>query len=268
MQIASRQVVWNAGGRGTVIEVEMTPATGLYLKFMCNAAEGRPVVISWGDGSRSEHAFTPHDIASDHRYAAYGRYRIVFEGARSIGLRNLDGEAQYSYDAAIVSYVDYSGLITGSRSGAFKRAVNLERFIAPNLTGFGQRDFAYCTKLREVGTPQSAYFYDGTFQNCGEIEKLELVGGTMWSYVFMGCTKLREIRFSHVDQLSTQCFANCPALTDVWIANKTIAQTRQVDSSGNIIAGYGARFPWNANPSTRFHCIDGIVLGNGTVIHE
>ena len=84
----------------------------------------------------------------------------------------------------------------------------------------------------------------------------------------MGCTKLREIRFSHVDQLSTQCFANCPALTDVWIANKTIAQTRQEDSSGNIIAGYGARFPWNANPSTRFHCIDGIVLGNGTVIHE
>ena len=182
MQIASRQVVWNAGGRGTVIEVEMTPETGLYLKFMCNAAEGRPVVISWGDGSRSEHAFTTHDIASDHRYAAYGRYKIVFEGARSIGLRNLDGEAQYSYDAAIVSYVDYSGLITGSRSGAFKRAVNLERFIAPNLTGFGQRDFAYYTKLREVGTPQSAYFYDGTFQGCGEIEKLELVGGTMWRW--------------------------------------------------------------------------------------
>ena len=173
-----------------------------------------------------------------------------------------------AYDAAIVSYVDYSGLITGSRSGAFKRSINLERFIAPNLTGFGQRDSAYCTKLREVVTPLADYFYDGTFQSCGEIERLELVGGTMWSYVFMGCTKLREIRFSRVDQLSTQCFANCPALTDVWIANKTIAQTKQVDTTGNIIAGYGARFPWNANPSTRFHCIDGIVLGNGTVIHE
>lgn len=153
MQIASRQIVWNEGGRGTVVEVEMTPATGLYIRFMCNAAEGRPVMVSWGDGSKSEHVFTTHDISSDHRYAAYGRYRIVFEGARSIGLRNLDGEAQYSYDAAIVSYVDYSGLITGSRSGAFKRSINLERFIAPNLTGFGQRDFAYCTKLREVVTP-------------------------------------------------------------------------------------------------------------------
>ena len=266
MQIASRQAVWNGGGRGTVVEVEMTPATGLYIRFMCNAAEGRPVVVSWGDGAKSEHVFTAHDISSDHRYAAYGRYRIVFEGARSIGLRNLDGEAQYSYDAAIVSYVDYSGLITGSRSGAFKRSINLERFIAPNLTGFGQRDFAYCTKLREVVTPLGDYFYDGTFQGCGEIERLELVGGTMWSYVFMGCTKLREIRFSRVDQLSTQCFANCPALTDVWIANKTVEQIRQVASSGNIVAGYGARFPWNANAECRFHGTDGIVLGNGTVI--
>ena len=268
MQIASRQLVWNKGGRGTVVEVEMTPATGLYIKFRCNAATDTPVSIRWGDGAEETFAYTNRDIVPEHRYATYGRYKVVFEGARSIGFRNLDGEAQYSYDAAIVSYVDYSGLITGSRSGAFKRAVNLERFIAPNLTGFGQRDFAYCTKLKEVVTPLSAYFYDGTFQNCGEIERLELVGGTMWSYVFMGCTKLREIRFSRVDQLSTQCFANCPALTDIWIANKTIAQTKQVAPSGNIIAGYGARFPWNANASTRFHCMDGIVLGNGTIINE
>ena len=267
MQIASRQLLWNKGGRGTVVEVEMTPATGLYLKFMCNASDGMPLKVDWGDGTVTERTFTRDNITIDHRYGNYGRRKVRFEGARSIGLRNLDGEAQYSYDAAIVSYVDYSGLITGSRSGAFKKAVNLERFVAPNLTGFGQRDFAYCAKLKEVVTPLSAYFYDGTFQNCGEIERLDLVGGTMWSYVFKGCTKLREIRFSRVDQLSTQCFADCPSLTDVWIANKTIAQTKQVDTSGNIIAGYGARFPWNASAATRFHCIDGIVLGNGTIIH-
>ena len=267
MQIASRQTVWGGAGRGTVIEVEMTPDTGLHIGFIYDLAAGHDVTIDWGDGTKTGRAYTAHLVEDGHTYAAYGRYKVVFEGARSIGFRNLDGEAQYSYDAAIVSYVDYSGLITGSRSGAFKKAVNLERFVAPNLTGFGQRDFAYCTKLKEVVTPLSAYFYDGTFQECREIETLTLVGGTMWSYVFKGCAKLREIRFSRVDQLSTQCFANCPALTDVWIANKTIAQTRQEDSSGNIIAGYGARFPWNANASTRFHCSDGIVLGNGTIIN-
>lgn len=268
MQIASRQVVWNRGGKGTVIEVEMTPDTGIYLKFRCNAATETPVSIRWGDGADIAFAYTTQDIVAEHRYAAYGRYKVVFEGARSIGLRNLDGETQYSFDNAIISFVDHSGLIVGSRSGAFKRSANLERFVAPNLTGFGQRDFAYCTKLKEVVAPLSAYFYDGTFQKCRELETLELTGGTMWSYVFRGCTKLREIRFTRVDQISTQCFANCPALEDIWIPNKTIAQTRQVAPSGNIIAGYGARFPWNANASTRFHCMDGIVLGNGTVIQE
>ena len=267
MQIASRQPMWKEGGRGTVVEVEMTPSTGLYIKFRCNATDGTPVSVRWGDGSNESFAYTSSDIVPEHSYAAYGRYRVVFEGARSIGLRNLDGETQYSYDAAIVSYVDYSGTITGSRSGAFKEAVNLERFVAPNITGFGQRDLAFCTKLKEVVAPKAAYFYDGTFENCGEIERLELVGGTMWSYVFMGCTKLREIRFGRVDQLSTECFAGCPALTDIWIPNKTVAQTMQVAPSGSIIGGYDAVFPWDANASTRFHCMDGVVLGNGTIIH-
>ena len=188
----------------------------------------------------------------------------MFEGARSLGFRNLDGEAHYSYDAAITSYVDYSGLVTGSRSGAFKRAVNLKRFIAPGLTGFGQRDFAYCPKLEEVQTPQAAYFYDGVFQSCPNIETLTLTGGTMWSYVFKDCTKLREIRFSSVDQISTQCFDGCYELMDIWVANKTVDQIMQRAPSGNIVAGYGARFPWNANASCRFHGIDGVVLGNGT----
>lgn len=267
MQIASRQLVWNEGGRGTVVEVDMNPDTGLHLKFRCNAAPDTPVSVRWGDGVETAFPYTPHDIVPEHRYAAYGRYKVVFEGVRSVGLRNLDGETQYSFDNAIISVVDHSGLVTGSRSGAFKRSANLERYVAPNLTGFGQRDFAYCTKLREVVAPQAAYFYDGTFQECRELETLDLVGGTMWSYVFKGCTKLREIRFSRVDQLSTQCFANCPALMDIWIANKTIAQTMQVAPSENIIAGYGARFPWNANPLCRFHGTDGIVLGNGTIIN-
>ena len=37
MQIASRQIVWNEGGRGTVVEVEMTPTTGLRLRFLVRA---------------------------------------------------------------------------------------------------------------------------------------------------------------------------------------------------------------------------------------
>ena len=67
-------------------------------------------------------------------------------------------------------------------------------------------------------------------------------------------------------QFATQDFDQCPNLMDIWIDNKTVEQIKQVASEGNIVAGYGARFPWNANAECRFHGTDGIVLGNGTVI--
>lgn len=266
MLVGSRQLLWNPGGRGTVLEVEMTPETGLYIRFMCNAVENTPVKVSWGDHCESEFAYTNRDVSPDHTFADYGRYKIVFEGARSIGFRNLDGEAHYPYDAAILSYVDYSGLITGSRSGAFKRAANLKRFIAPSLTGYGQRDLAYCPNLEEVVTPLANYFYDGVFQSCPKIQTLALGGGTMWSYVFKDCSRLREIRFTSVHQISTQCFSGCPQLMDVWITDKTVEQIKQIAPSGNIVAGYGAKFPWNAPSACRFHGSNGIVLGSGEIL--
>ena len=33
-------------------------------------------------------------------------------------------------------------------------------------------------------------------------------------------------------------------------------------------AGYGARFPWNANSNCRFHGTDGIVRADGTVLER
>ena len=267
MQIASRQTVWGGAGRGTVIEVEMTPDTGLHIGFIYDLAAGHDVTIDWGDGTKTGRAYTAHLVEDGHTYAAYGRYRIVFDGVKDVNFRIYDGVEQYPYDDAIISFVDHSGLVDNARSGAFQESGNLERFIAPNCRDFGQRAFSYCPRLKEVVAPLGEFFYDGTFQGCRELETLELVGGTMWSYVFAGCTKLREIRFSRVDQISTRCFGECPALADVWIANKTIAQTMQTAPSGNIIGGYGESFPWGANASTQFHCRDGIVLGNGTIIN-
>ena len=269
MQIASRQLVWNKGGRGTVVEVEMTPATGLYLRFLVRAVNQDSFAISWGDGTKAEIPYRTGDIYIDHSFAAYGRYKLRFDHVRGLGFRPLDGMAQFSYDAAPVSIVDYSGLLMEVPSGAFKRAVNLVRFIAPNARWIGQRPFAYCAKLKDVKLGEVEIHYDGSFQYCPELETFETIStGCCWSYVWEGCTKLRELRLGAVSQFATRDFNNTPNLMDIWIDDKTVDQIRQVAPSGNIIAGYGARFPWNANPLCRFHGIDGIVLGNGTVIHE
>lgn len=268
MLVASRQNIWSGDGHGTVIDVEMTPDTGLYIEFWCNPSDTRPVAVSWGDGAKEEHtAQASGTMKLGHSYALHGRYRVVFEAARSIGFRDLDGQAQHSYDAAILSFVDRSGEITQSRSGAFKRAVNLERFIAPNCQWMGQRDFAYCSRLREVVLGKNGICYDGTFQHCTSLEKYTTEStGTCWSYVWEGCTSLRELRLGPVSQFATRDFASCPNLMDIWISDKTVDQILQRAASGNIVAGYGARFPWDASPGCRFHGTDGVVLANGTRI--
>ena len=270
MQIASRQCLWNdSAGGGTVIIVEMTPETGLYLKFCFNAADGRDVRIRWGDGSGDDIGFATGDMTCGHTYAKHGRYTIIFQGAKSIGFRNLDGQSQYSYDAAILSLVDLSGDIIGSRSAAFKRASNLERFVAPNCRWMGQRDFAYCTSLKEVVIGRNEICYDGTFQYCTSLEKYTTeTTGTCWSYVWQGCTKLRELKLGSVSQFATRDFYDTPNLMDIYISDKTIDQIQQKASSGNIVAGYNAKFPWGANSNCRFHGTDGIVRADGTVLER
>ena len=269
MQIASRQPMWNAGGRGTVIEVSMTPATGRYIKFVYCSVKDKPFVIKWGDGTKTERPYATGDLTVDHTYPDYGKYKIVAEGCTCIVFRVLDGHPQYSYDAAITSFVDYGGQITGSRSAAYKRAVNLERFIAPNCEWMGQRDFAYCSKLQEVVIGRGQICYDGTYQYCTSLEKYTTRRtGCCWSYVWQGCTRLRELRLGEVTQFATQDFDQCPNLMDIWIDGKTVEQIKGTAPEGNIGHGYGAVFPWNASPNCRFHGTNGIVLGNGTIIHE
>jgi len=267
MQVASKQSHWAERGVGTVIEVEMTLTTGLYICFHTNATASKDVQVSWGDGDKDEIPYTPNDIELAHTFATYGKYKIVIKGIRSIGFRNLDGEPLHGYDAAILSLVDYAGQLEGSRSGAFQSAANLTRFIAPNCGWMGQRDFAYCPYLEEVVLGPCGIYYDGTFQSCPKLTKFTTGRSWMcWSYVWQGCTSLTELRLGDVNQFATQDFANTPQLADIYIANKTVDQIKQVAASGNIVAGYGAKFPWGATAVCRFHGTDGIVLGNGTII--
>ena len=119
MQIASRQPMWNEGGRGTVVEVNMTPTTGLKFQLGVRYTKGQNLVVDWGDHTKTERGYVDGDQLVPHTYAQYGKYKIVVEGVKTIGLRFLDGQAQYSYDAAVISVVDYCGQITGSQSAAF-----------------------------------------------------------------------------------------------------------------------------------------------------
>lgn len=269
MQVAARNPLWNVGHTGTEVEINMTPTTGLEIKFLLRSIRDEPAKVDWGDGTKEDITAWCTDFHIPHTYRSYGKYKVVFEHVSGVGFRPLDGWPQYSYDNAVISVVDFSGEISQAPSGAFKYATNLERFVAPACTWVGQRPFSGCTKLKEVVLGKVGIHYDGSFENCTSLESYTTVTtGTCWSYIFRGCTKITELRLGTVSQFATEDFKNTPNLMDIWIDGKTVEQIKQVAPTGNIASGYGAKFPWNANPTCRFHGTNGIVLGNGTIIHE
>lgn len=270
MDLASKVAQWAAEGKvGTHVDIELNSSTGRTLRFYVRFHAGQGGSVDWGDGSSVQtipYASGEANYVS-HTFPNFGNYTIVFRNLRGIGFRYLDGQSQGNYDDSVLSVVDYSGRLEDAPSACFKYATRLKRFIAPNLRWMGQRSFAYCSELEEVRLGKVYIHYDGSFEHCSKLVKFSTEStGTCWSYVWMGCTALKELRLGTVKQFATLDFANTPALMDIYISGKTVAQVMQVAPEGNIVAGYNATFPWGANGETRFHCKDGIVLGNGTRI--
>ena len=271
MQVASKHPLWCIGHSGTEVQLVMTAATGLTIKFLFGWYKNQPIDVDWGDGKHQTVPATSvesHTYVS-HTYSRYGKYRVRAENERCFSFSEGDGWVQDEpFMNAAVSLVDYGGTLTRLDSGGWKGCANLERFIAPASTWMGQRTFYNCRKLKEVVLGKIGIHYDASFENCTSLENYTTVTtGQCWSYIFRGCTKIRELRLGTVSQFATQDFQNTPNLMDIWIDGKTVEQIKQVASSGNIASGYGAKFPWNANANCRFHGTNGIVLGNGTIIH-
>ena len=111
--------------------------------------------------------------------------------------------------------------------------------------------------------------YDGSFQNCTSLVDYTTVStGICWHYVWQNCSSLAELRLGAVSQFGKNDFYGADNLTDVWISDKTVDQILGVAPTGNIAGGSGAKFPWGANSSCRFHGTDGIVRADGTVIER
>ena len=272
MQIASRQPLWNDWRKGTVVTVEMTAATGLYIRFVSLPANDGPIVVRWGDGTRHVCA-NPSEMGEfhwyDHTYAQSGRYRITITGIGTLGFVINAKRTSESYFASVVSVADYTGQISTALKYSFDRAVNMEKLTLPNCTRFEAGSVERCTKLSEVVVNDCDYIGSGAFQNDTSLEtftagRLGLAELSPWS----GCTAMREMRFADVKELGNRAFGDMPNLTDIWIEGRTVAQIMQTAPTGNIISHDGTKFPWAVSNrgSVRFHGSDGIVLGDGTII--
>lgn len=269
MQVAAKDALWGAKAAGgpARLELVMTVSTGLHIRLCVDPLhEGMPW-IDWGDGSPREFLEPGTEPDLEHDYPSFGTYTVRFGDVGSVGFDRLDNWSGDSFRDAVVALVDPSGQFTKMRSGSFTYAHNLETVVAPNAAAQGQGNFRYCERLKTVEMPKACNFFDQTFAYCTALETIRFeAAGTLWSGVFYGCSSLREVRLGAVDQISDGCFSECPALQDVWISNHTVDEVMQRAPDNNVVGGYGAEFPYGANMSTRFHCSDGVVLGDGTLL--
>lgn len=273
MQIASRINFWGEAGSpahpggkyGTHLEIELNDPTGYHINLIANGVDDEPITVDWGDGTNLE-TFNngTRDTNLIHQYPSFPeKYTIIVTGVRTLGFRIYDSMSDYApYFDAACSFVDYSGRVTEVRSGAFAICKKLTRFIAPNILKCGQGVFRHCSRLSEVKIPLATYFYDQTFMACTSLEEIKIGGGTLWYGVFLDCNNLRTVDLGEIETINRGCFEGCSNLSDVYVMNKTVAQVLNSQPGAKNLLG----FPWGANPTTRFHCSDGIVLGDGTRI--
>ena len=263
MQVASRQPLWRDTGvdDGVVLRMRFTGATGRYVQLWIDALPDAEPVVRWGDGTR-ETLPRGHSGWWSHTFPAYGERKVLVRHSSYVGFEYLDRDS-FPWSDALLSVEDRAGTYSCARSGAYKNCRNLETVIlpAPNV-GMGQRTFAGCSSLRNVSIPGGSYFYDGTFEGCALLERLEFRNAdTLWQWVFSGCGSLREIDLGNVGQIASAALSSTPALTDVRVGNRTVGQLMQTELPGGV---YGGPFPFGAGGNVRFHCTDGIVLGDGT----
>ena len=259
---------------GCHVLMRMTAETGLSATFMFKnnsktiCAAGKTLTIDWGDGSApsvTTYTSATSDVSVSHTYPSYGDYNMVLTGVcQSIGFAVLDGST-YNYSKAPISIIDYSGVVFESASGALKSAVNLETLILPWVVSCGQRDFAYCTKLKTVELGCPSIYYDGVFQGCTALESFKVNYNVLlprWQEIFTTWTdqSIKELNLGHVKQFGNTCFSGCSQLTDIYVTNHTAAEIK-----ANFNASSG-NFPSGAAATVKFHGTDGYVLGNGTIV--
>jgi len=277
---------------GCHVLMRMTAETGLSATFMFKnnsktiCAAGKTLTIDWGDGSApsvTTYTSATSDVSMSHTYPSYGDYNMVLTGVcQSIGFSVLDSST-YTYSKAPISIIDYSGVVFESSSGALKSAVNLETLILPWVVACGQRDFAYCTKLKTVELGCPSIYYDGVFQGCTALESFKVNYDVLlprwqeifttwtdqtlanraaqcWHNVWNGCSSIKELNLGHVRQFGNTCFSGCSQLTDIYVTNHTAAEIK-----ANFNASSG-NFPSGAAATVKFHGTDGYVLGDGTIV--
>ena len=239
MQLAARQLVWNEGWRasGKTVLVIRADAANMTVKLCTGslAPGSSEVAVDWGDGTVERF---PNLNGCMHTYAR----------ERDYGVKISDDLSSFGFTSGNPGDVRYRDMLV--------ELVSLGRKVT-SITGYG---FNNCHNLRGViNLPNVTSIGGYAFGSTGGITDFIFPAMKRLTQISFYCAPSpAQIHADNVMQIDAEFWEFYGRhLHDVYLRNSSCEQ---------ILAMSG--FPFYAGASDRFHGSDGIVLGNGTIIHE
>jgi len=237
MQIASRKLLWKDGSipkDKTVLFLNVTPESMTACIATCAPAVGsESIVIDWGDGTQNEYT---HVSNATHTYSRDGEYMVTI-----------------SDDVSSFGYVSYNTDIR------YRDMILELANLAPKVTSIEGYGFNNCHKMRGVMNLPSVN-YIGGYAFGTTLGITDFILPSMRSLVqtsFYAGPSPAQMHVDNVERIDRSFFGyyNKNRLKDMYIANRTRDYVKRMSG-----------FPFEATADTRFHCQDGILLGNGTYV--
>ena len=237
MQIASRKLLWKDGSipkDKTVLFLNVTAASMTARIGRCTLAPGSSsITIDWGDRTSNEYTYVE---GATHTYSREGEYMVTI-----------------SDDVQEFGFAGYGS--TEAYNDMLAELAN----VAPKVTSISGYGFNNCHKMRGViNLPNVNYIGGYAFGTTLGIT--DFILPSMRSLVqesFYAGPSPRQMHVDNVERIDSRFFEyyNKNLLKDMYIANRTRDYVRRMSG-----------FPFAATADTRFHCQDGILLGNGTYV--
>ena len=237
MQIASRQPMWSEGfAKGTVLVLRASTASMTAKISGGNLADPNGIVtVDWGDGTSGEYR-SFRDVT--HTYSRAKNYKVkISDDLVSFGYTN------YSYTGTgqrdmILELKSLGSRVTSIEGYAFNNCHNMRGVInLPNVTSINGYAFGSTLGITDFILPSMTRLVQTSF------------------YAAPSPTQMHADNVTQIDSRFWEYYGG--HLADMYIGNRTCEQIKAMSG-----------FPFRADASVRFHGSNGIVLGNGTIIHE
>lgn len=239
MQVASKALIWEAGRpKNVTMLIVRTGEYGMTVKLSAGvlAPGSVAVTVDWGDGTRETF---PNLSNRSHTYSKANDFKIkISDDLSSFGYTSGNPDSSDLSRMMLIELVCLASKVTRIEGYAFNNCKNMRGVIdLPNVTSIGGYAFGTTLGITDFILPSmrrivETSFYYGSSATRMYVDNATQISSMFWDYYG-------------------------PRLTDMYIRNRTCEEI-----------GAMSGFPFRARAAVRFHGSNGIVLGDGTIIHN